>query len=215
MLLPELVRVFYTFSAAPSIMDTASPVTPASPEPPVHPPFDDGDTLEWTATFEAFDPINGPDSNICGLVQEAAGYYPSMLEEDEELAMRLAIAYGKTAGEPRLSICGGIRVSSGEPCQFGVTKTGCGLNYCNQHKNSAPLPVIANGVPPPVNCVACGNPSEDKSKDMFGCISCAIGLHRYCLFQWAADQWAAVLSCVRVCTSSSRTLWAPRDFRSS
>jgi hypothetical protein len=88
---------------------------------------------EWTATFEAFDPINGPDSNVCGLVQEAAAYFPSIIEE-EELAMRLAIAYGKAAGERRFNTCCGIRVSSGEPCQFAVTKTGCGVKYCNQHK---------------------------------------------------------------------------------
>jgi hypothetical protein len=106
--------------------------------------------------------------------------------------MRLAIAYGKAAGERRFNTCCGIRVSSGEPCQFVVTKTGCGVNYCNQHKKSAPLAVIANGVPSSVICVACGNPSEDRSKDMFECASCPIVLHRHCLFEWEVDHAPSV-----------------------
>jgi hypothetical protein len=99
-------------------------------------------------SLDAFDPSNGPDAKICGLLQDAAAYFPSVMDEDEGLAKRLAIAYGKAVGEPRFNTCCGIRLTSGEPCQFAVTKTGCGVNYCNQHEKSAPLAVIANGVPP-------------------------------------------------------------------
>jgi hypothetical protein len=177
-------------------MNTDMVNKPEGPLSPALPEFDGPVALQegaegWIATLNTFASSGVvPDYAMCGVIRTAASFMSSVTEVDEELAKRLSIALSVAMREPESNLCVAIRHTDGSPCQFAVTKTGfgCAKNYCNQHKRFGAIAALTSGIPDPPSCVACGNPSEEKSRDdMTSCASCPIGWHRQCLLEWAAE----------------------------